>query len=334
MKELYQVAGITKQAMWKYRNRQQQVNKTTTEVIRQMEQIRQQHRRMSCRRMYYVAGKAALVGRDKFEQIGFANGFKLKPVRNVIRTTWSVRTATYPNLIEGRKLNDINQVWQSDIFYLRIGPDHYYGFTIEDVYSRELLALHLSKSLGAEQLTIAFRKALSMRKGYSVRGCIFHSDRGTQYISRVHKQLIKDHQMKISMAKLPQQNAYVERLQGILKQEYLWEDELTAGNVDRVLRKIIRRYNLSRPHSSLNMFTPEAVKNQIKKLRPSKRPCLIIHKGFEKSTGKNNRTHLEKTIWKSGKNARLFSKEIFSTFPHRNTINDKLKKTKIKQKNT
>ncbi|MEO5673321.1 MAG: IS3 family transposase [Chitinophagales bacterium] len=333
MKEMYLVAGISRQAMHKYRRRQQQVNETTQEVIHQMQQIRKHHRRMSCRRMYYAVQKPLPVGRDLFEQIGFANGFKLKPKRSVMRTTWSQRVEIYPNLIEGMKLNGINQVWQSDIFYLNVDQQHYYGVTIEDVYTRELLALHLSKNLDAEQLTLALRKALQVRKGTDVSGCIFHSDRGTQYISHSHKQLIREHALKISMGKLPQENAYVERLQGILKQEYLECHELTTRKLYAAVRKTIRLYNSERPHSSLNMMKPEAFKSSIQQLSPRQRPTLKIHQGFvESAEEKKRRKNFKKSMWKSGKNTRLFSKEVFSTFPHRNSNNNKFVKKKIKQK--
>jgi transposase InsO family protein len=328
MKELYEVAGITKQAIWKYRKRQQQVTEMTHQVIQQMEQIRQHHRRMSCRKMYYAVPQPVPIGRDQFEQIGFANGFKLKRKVNPLRTTWSQRIEIHPNLIEGKTINGINQIWQSDIFHLSIEQKPYYGFTIQDIYTRELLALHLCTTLEAEQLTIAFRKAIKMRKGTRLGGCIFHSDRGSQYISRVHKQMIRDYGMKISMGKLPQENAYVERLQGILKQEYLLEDELTTNRICAVIPNIIHSYNHERPHSSLNMMNPAAFRNRIQRLPKKHRPQLTIHQGFVKNKEKN---HLQ-TMWKSGKKSRLFSKEVFSAFPHCNRNHKTVLKSKSKRK--
>ncbi len=155
-----------------------------------MEDIRHRHKRMGCRRMYYAAQGILPVGRDLFEKIGFANGFKLRRKPNTIKTTWGQRVEVHPNLIEGKILTDINQVWQSDIFYIKIEEKDYYGVSIEDIYSRKMLSMHISKSLQAEQVENALKKAIKTRKKMDLTGCIFHSDRGSQYIStRVKKTL-------------------------------------------------------------------------------------------------------------------------------------------------
>ena len=280
MKELYEIAGLSRQALWKYRRGQQRKMTVTEQVIKQIGKIRRHHKRMGCRSMYYAVTEPLPVGRDIFEQIGFAHGFRLKRKRSMTRTTWSQRVEVYANLIEGKVLDNINQVWQSDIFYLGIEQQHFYGVTIEDVYSRELLSLHLSKRLTAEQLTICFKKALRIRQGTCIKGCIFHSDRGSQYISKAHKELLKETGMKISMGRLPQENAYVERLQGTLKNQYFSELDVTPGNLQSVTRKIIRYYNTERPHSNLKMMTPSAFAVHIQQQSKRQRPKQKIHEGF------------------------------------------------------
>ena len=280
MKALYEVTGLSKQALWKYRKRQQQQAEQTVQVINQINKIRKHHKAMGCRTMYYAATAPVPVGRDKFEQIGFANGFKLKRKRSMIKTTWSQLVEVYPNRIEGKVLDNINQVWQSDIFYLGIEQQHFYGVTIEDVYSRELLSLHLSNRLTAEQVTICFKKALRARQGTCIKGCIFHSDRGSQYISAAHKKQLKENGMKISMGKLPQQNAYVERVQGTIKNQYFSELGVTSANLQSLTRKIIGYYNNEKPHSGLKMITPSTFAAQISQQTKRERPKLKIHDGY------------------------------------------------------
>jgi putative transposase len=280
MKQLYEIAGLSKQGLWKYRRREEQKAVVTEQVVKQIKKIRMHHKRMGCRTIYYTAILPLPVGRDVFEQIGFANGFKLKRKRSMVRTTWSQRVEVYPNLIEGIIVDNINQVWQSDIFYLPVEQQHFYGVTIEDVYSRELLALHVSNRLTAEQLTICFKKSLRQRQSKCIKGCIFHSDRGSQYISTVHKELLNANRMRISMGKLPQENAYVERLQGTLKNQYFSEHHLTAANIQSVTRNIMRYYNNERPHSNLKMMTPSAFAAHIQQLSKRNRPKLKIHEGY------------------------------------------------------
>lgn len=276
MKNLYSIVGISKQAMWKYKEHQEQMEEITENVVRVMKDIRKRHKRMGCRCMYYATREPVFVGRDIFEQIGFANGFRLERKRKTSRTTWSQTVTVYPNLIEGKELNGINQVWQSDIFYIKIEGTDYYGFSIEDVYSRRLLSLHLAKNLRAIQIEKALKKAFITRKGMDITGCIFHSDRGSQYISELVTRLLSEHYMKISMCKLPQENAYVERIQGTLKYQYLFEADLKEKNLDYQIRKVIGYYNTERPHISLQMSTPSDFEKMIRNMDESDRPKLKI----------------------------------------------------------
>jgi putative transposase len=278
MKELYSVAGISKQALWKYNERQTQVQAITEDIVMIMKDIRVRHKRMGCRSMYYAHQQPIPVGRDIFEKIGFANGFKLHHKPNKIKTTWSQRVTIYPNLIEGKVLTGINQVWQSDIFYINVEGEVYYGVTIEDVYSRRLLSLHLAKNLKATQIKRALYKALMVRKGQDLKDCIFHSDRGSQYISNQVTRLLHDQHMQISMCKLPQENSYVERIQETLKYQYLFEVKLTQKNLAREIIKTMRYYNFERPHSGLNNLPPVKFEQMVENMPEIERPKLQIYK--------------------------------------------------------
>lgn len=282
MKEMLNIAGFSKQALFKYREREKVMEQTGHEILEQMHQLRQRHKRMGCRKMYYAVKKPLPVGRDKFEAIGFSNGYKLKRKISPLKTTWSQRVEIYPNLVNGMKLNNINQVWQSDIFYFRIEGTHYYGVTIVDVYSRKLLALHASRSLRAEQTAMALRKAIKAREGKQLDQCIFHSDYGSQYISNSVKQLIRSHNMRMSMCKMPQENAYAERIQGTLKNDYIYEHALTANNLKSAIRKIMGYYNNERPHDSIGKLTPTEFESHVEKMVDNIRPEMTIYQGFEK----------------------------------------------------
>jgi transposase InsO family protein len=278
MKDLYTVAGISKQALWKFREREERKKQIIEEIVGVMKDIRSRHKRMGCRSMYYANRKPISVGRDIFEQIGFANGFKLHLKRSKLKTTWSQRVMIYPNLIEGMTLTGINEVWQSDIFYLLVEGQDYYGFSIEDVYSRRLLGLCVAKDLRAIHVKRALLQAFKERKGQDLRGCIFHSDRGSQYISQEVTQLLQESQMNISMCKLPQENAYVERLQGTLKYQYFFEMELKEDNLGKDVNKIKRYYNFERPHSELNHLSPVKFEETVEKMSEIERPKLKIFK--------------------------------------------------------
>lgn len=278
MQELYELSGLSKQALLKYRQRQSYLDQVKTEVVDLCNAIRVDHKRMSCKRMYQKVKDEVSVGRDIFEQIGFAHGFRLNKKRNVHKTTWSQRIEVCPNLIEGLVLNRRNQLWQSDIFYISVEGEPYYGVTIMDVYSRYLLALHISSSLEAVECKKALLRAINKRNGLSLNGCIFHTDQGSQYISKMIKDLLAKVGMRRSMANLPQQNAYVERIQGTLKYEYLFEQKLVKNKLKIQCRKIMDLYNDERPHSELNMSTPSAFERLIENLPMEKRPKMEVYK--------------------------------------------------------
>jgi putative transposase len=278
MKDLCKIAGFSKQALWSHARRQQQREATAEAVVNHIKVIRKSHARMGCRRMYYYNPDFSPVGRDIFEQIGLANGFRLKRRFNKRRTTLSQSQEVYTNKIEGKEINGINQVWQSDIFYTKVEGEAYYGVCVEDVYSRTLLALVVSRSLAANQLLKALKMAIAARKGHDLRGCIFHSDRGSQYIDGKVKKLISDQKMIGSMCLLPQENAYVERLQGILQGEYLNEMPMTKENLSRQVRKVLSLYNRKRPHSSLGMMSPQVFEQMTEKMDENSRPVMKIYR--------------------------------------------------------
>jgi len=278
MKDLFSMAGITKQALWKYHRHQERKRELVENTLGLIRKVRGRHKHMGCRSIYSALTQKPLVGRDRFIEIGLDYGFRLKRKRNKLKTTWSQQVEVFPNELEGKQLTGINQAWQSDIFYHEDQGRTYYGITIIDVYSRRLLALHLSQSLRAEENVMALKKAIRNRTKYNLVHCIFHSDRGSQYISEKQKVLLNHYGMKKSMGKLPQENAYAERVQDTIKNYYLCDEVLTGNNLGRISHEIMRKYNHERPHSSLGMLTPIAFEKYVEKLPKRRRPKELIYK--------------------------------------------------------
>jgi transposase InsO family protein len=305
MKELYSVAGITKQALWKHRKYQELTVFQTAQVINAIEKKRKDHRKMGVRSLFYMVKEESPVGRDIFERIGLSNGFRIKRTRSIIKTTWSQRVEYYPNLIEGKILTGINQVWQSDMFYIMSQGEIFYGVTIIDVYSRKLLSLHISKSLSAKSLEIAMKKALKQRAGHNLTGCIFHSDRGGQYISKSHKLILSQNKMVISMCVLPQENAYAERVQGTLKNDYIVFENLREDNMTYVSSKIMRLYNNEKPHLGLKRMTPKDFEDYVDKLPQSDRPKMPIYQWNRELLTKSQLINKKKKVAKKKKSTTI-----------------------------
>ena len=116
MVKLYQMAGISKQAHYKRVQQQEKLADLSQEILTKASEIRRDHRRMGCRKLYDEI-KPEGIGRDKFEYILLSNGFRVKRKSNYHRTTYAGKT-WYPNRITGTQVSRINQVWVSDITYI------------------------------------------------------------------------------------------------------------------------------------------------------------------------------------------------------------------------
>ena len=200
------------------------------------------------------------MGRDQLFDLLRENGLLVKKRRrSQPRTTdsnhWLKR---YPDLTTGIKLNRADQLWVSDITYIRLTAKRFgYLSLVTDAYSRKIVGFHLSDNLLAEGPVAALQMALGSRSGD--KPLIHHSDRGSQYCADEYVSLLKTNAIGISMTQSgdPRDNAIAERVNGILKQELLLE---AYPNIKRAHRSVVAAvdiYNRIRPHSSLDMMTPE-----------------------------------------------------------------------------
>jgi transposase InsO family protein len=220
-------------------------------VVDHAKQIRKQHPRMGCRKMYFKSLTCLPLGRDKCEQILLSRGFKVRHPLNYRRTTYSIGKHYYPNLIEGLELNGLNQVWQTDITYFEVANKFYYLVFIQDIYSRRIIGWSVNKSLWAEANIEALQQAIACRKK-NLNGLIHHSDRGSQYIDKGYTSILKANRITPSMCKHGWQNAYCERVNGIIKNEYLSHWRINDfQQLKRAVDRAVYLYNHERPHWKL-----------------------------------------------------------------------------------
>lgn len=281
MKEVYEVAGISKQALHQHRIRQLHNAYKVNELFEQADKIRREHPRVGCRKMALDMACAGW-GRDKIERFLLDSGYRVYYPPNYTRTTWAQNEMYFPNLIEGLELNNINQVVQTDITYYRIAERFYYVVFLIDVYSRRIVGHAVSKTLEAEGNIKALRRMLSTRKDESIKQLIHHSDRGSQYIDKEYLSILKQNEVQISMCKEAWENAYSERVNRTIKEEYLdgWQigDFVTLS---RCVNKAVHHYNHKRRHQGLNWQTPIDVERNVKNLDESIRPKLKLYNPLE-----------------------------------------------------
>ncbi len=233
--------------------------------------IRSKMPRIGTRKLYYLLKEELIardikIGRDVLFNFLRAEQLLIKPKRSYIKTTNSKHwMKKYPNLILGLEISRPEQVWVSDITYIKTQSGNSYLSLVTDAYSKKIMGYGLLDNLSAAGPVTALNMALKNRK-YAGK-LIHHSDRGLQYCSSEYVQQLKEHNINISMTQNgdPYENAIAERVNGILKYEFLWidgfRDHLQAFEV---IKQSIGIYNQERPHLSCQLMTPEVTHNQQK----------------------------------------------------------------------
>lgn len=277
MKAFYELVGTTRQALHKFNRVQDEVRLKQLKLIQQATAIRKRHPQLGCRSMYHLV-KDPSFGRDECERILLANGFRIKRKPNFIKTTVSQGTHKFPNLIRGLKIQGINRVWQTDItfFILDSGKVFYLVFII-DVYSRRIIGYTANDHMRGEANVACLKMALKTREGYDLSNLVHHSDGGSQHVFKQYLELLKP--FKKSMSKEAWHNAYVERINGTIKNDYLKHRKiLELSDLKAHLAKDIFAYNNERPHQSLpGKMSPIQFEEYLKRTPKKEHPVLTIY---------------------------------------------------------
>ena len=255
--------GISRQGYYKSKQ-EKEIKKLKEEmVIQQVESIRRRMPMLGGKKLYKMLNPDLTkmnvkLGRDKFFRILERNGLLVKRKKKYAKTTNSFhRFKIYGNLIKDRPAESSNEIWVSDITYISAEDSFCYLALITDLYSRKIVGYDISDSLNMEGSLRALKMALRGKK--ELTGLIHHSDRGIQYCSKKYtKKLIKN-KIQISMSDKgnPYENAVAERINGILKEEFiLGEGFKTKALAYKAVHEAIKTYNELRPHMSLKYQTP------------------------------------------------------------------------------
>ena len=228
------------------------------QLIPLINQIREDHPRMSARDIYLKL-QPSCMGRDQFERFCMDSGYRLKRLRNYRVTTNSLGVTRFPNHLKDTLVTRVNQVFVSDITYFDIGSSTYYLTFIMDLFNREIVGWSASNNLRTEDTTIpALYKMINQRGRASLKGAILHSDGGGQYYCKEFKSLTKDLEMVNSMTEEKvYENSHAERLNGIIKNNYLYPyGPINLSSLKRLLDKAVLMYNTGKPHKALGKLTP------------------------------------------------------------------------------
>ena len=259
--------GFTRQAYYQHMKRG--VDNAIEEelVIKQVLKIRKDHQRMGGRKLFYklrsfLEDHQIKMGRDAFFSLLAANNLLVKKMKRKISTTNSFHWfRRYPNLIIGFRPNSPNQLWVSDITHWKCPCCILYISLITDAYSRMIVGYHIAITLQSIETIQALTMAISAL-WCQPKNLIHHSDRGAQYCSGIYVELLNSIGAGISMTENgdPLENPIAERTNGILKEEYLWDQKPDSiENAKVILDRAIELYNFDRPHMSISNLTPNQV---------------------------------------------------------------------------
>lgn len=265
MLRLCRLFGLSRQANYQYFKKQIFVQNEHEFVIKQVHEIRKSHPRLGTRKLLHMLQSFFVdhdikMGRDSLFNLLASTGMLIRRRQRKVNTTYSQHwLRKWPNLIRGYQLSSPNQLWVSDITYWRVSGSFLYISFVTDAYSKKIVGYNLSSNLDMQGSRNALLMALETLSEVPTN-LIHHSDRGTQYCSHEYIRLLQARNIKVSMTENgdPKENAIAERLNGIMKEEYL--NRYRPKSFDQavfLLKRSVNLYNEKRPHLSINLLTPE-----------------------------------------------------------------------------
>jgi putative transposase len=257
--------GISRQAYYKRQKKVEQLEEERDVILELIKPIRKKMYRVGTIKLYDMIKKDLTkndikLGRDKLFTFLRHEKMLVKKKKNFTKTTNSFhRFHKHKNLIKGLEVTAPEQVWVSDITYIKTELGHEYLSLITDYYSKKIVGYYLADNLKTQSSLKALEMAIKSRK-YPNRGLIHHSDRGFQYCSDDYIAMLSNNNIQPSMTEVydPYENAIAERVNGILKDEFdIGEGFINHLQAVKEIKYAIETYNTFRPHFSCEKLTPQ-----------------------------------------------------------------------------
>lgn len=265
MSRACQLIGISRQSVYQREKREWSRQSELAPVKEMVLELRRYMPRIGTRKLYFLlkpkfVAQDIKLGRDAFFNYLRDEQLLVKPKRSYTKTTNSKHwMKKHPNLLKDIHPSAPEEVLVSDITYVQSDKGIHYLSLVTDAYSRKIMGYELSDEMKASDVVKALNMAIGKRR-YR-RPCIHHSDRGVQYCSSLYQDKLRENGLSPSMTDGYDcyQNALAERVNGILKQEFLLTQCNNIDELKKVVNESINIYNNIRPHLSLGMKTPNEV---------------------------------------------------------------------------
>lgn len=256
---------MTRQAVYQRLSRARRRQQELAPVIEMVRELRRPLRRVGTRKIYHLIKpelekQSIKLGRDGLFTLLREHKLLIKPRKSYTKTTYSKHwMRKHPNLLADMTITEPEQAFVSDITYVESGEGVHYLSLVTDAGSRKIMGHTLSRDMKTTHMVKAMKQAVRART--SDKPLIHHSDRGLQYCSAEYQEELAKNGIRPSMTDGYDcyQNALAERVNGILKQEFLLEKCNNFEELKQVIDESIDLYNDLRPHLSLGMKTPNQV---------------------------------------------------------------------------
>lgn len=261
--------GITRQAYYQWQARQVEESVKHERVLELVREKRLRQPRLGTRKLHHLLlptlqAEGHGLGRDALFHLLRGHRLLIPTRRAYHKTTHSHhRFRRHPNLLKAGPEqvcpNGSEQVWVADITYLPTRERCAYVSLITDAWSRKIVGYHVHDSLHTAEVRQALLMALKGRHHH--QPLIHHSDRGIQYCAEEYQRIHRKHGLTCSMTDGYDcyQNALAERINGILKQEFLLHRPENLHQARQMVSQSVAIYNQERPHLSLQLKTPDEV---------------------------------------------------------------------------
>ena len=277
--------GYTRQAYYKHLRRNREGSLSNTLLLERVGYYRKLMPRLGGRKLWHLLQQDGFpVSRDRLFTLLSENNLLVKRRKKYSVTTCSRHwMRKYPNLIRGFDLERPHRLWVGDITYISLKEGFAYLALITDAYSKRIVGYDLNTTLERDGALRALRMAIDQTPQQKRQGLIHHSDRGCQYCSKEYVKLLTDNGIRISMTEKgdPYENAVAERVNGILKSEWIDEEcfESFQAAKERI-DQIVILYNSLRPHASCDWLTPLEAELRTGKLKHHWGRKTVVRKAY------------------------------------------------------
>ena len=275
IRKLCSVMQVSKSAYYDWRNRPAKViSPEDLQLRRRMKQLFEQSRdSLGSREMAKKLREEGFkVGRERVRTLMRKLDLVVKQRVAYRVTTKRKHSDSVADNLLNQNFNPVapNEVWAGDVTYLKTGEGWMYLAVVMDLYSRRIVGWHIDKRMTTDLVSKALMKAYNLRQ--PSKGCVFHSDRGSQYTSKHYRKLLASYNMRASMGDVGAcwDNAVVERFFGSLKHDWILKvHQPTRAKMKKDVAAYMKYYNLERLHSSNGDLSPINYESSLKKVSGS-----------------------------------------------------------------